>query len=66
MLIGVDGDQASQDGVGTYLKHLRVAVGRSVAAQPANDGIPEAATAPIAEMLETWRNNPSVADPDDA
>lgn len=64
MLIGVDGDQASQDGVGTYLKHLRIAAGKSVAAQPANDGIPEAATAPIAEMLETWRNNPSSTETD--
>mgnify|MGYP002759749477 CR=1 FL=1 len=64
MLIGVDGDQASQDGVGTYLKHLRIAAGKSVAAQPANDGIPEAATAPIAEMLETWRNNPSSTEAD--
>lgn len=54
-LIGIDRDQASQDGVGTYLKHLRVATGASVPAKPAHDGIPSAVTPIISDMINTWR-----------
>lgn len=54
-LIAIDRDQPSQDGVGTYGKHLRLGTGTSVPAQPASDGIPQAVTPIIAQMLETWR-----------